>query len=95
MTSIAAARPPLPLISYSSDFSLAVWRATSTTAAPCAASTRELPPQPLTCTGDEDDLSLDIEQIGHETLRMWYARIDSDDFSRRKASGLIRGNEVG
>jgi hypothetical protein len=56
---------------------------------------RELPPQTLTCTGDEDDLSLDIEQVGHESLRMWYARIDSDDFARRKALGLISGNEVG
>ena len=36
----ATARPPLPRISSSRLFSLAVWRAASTTAAPCAESTR-------------------------------------------------------
>src|SRR3982074_2706807 len=88
---IATARPPCPLISSSRLFSLVVWRAANTTAAPCADKTRaNCRPSPCEAPVTRmislltSNMSGRAGSVPQSSPRI----IDTDDFRDRKPDSL-------
>src|ERR1700680_1490292 len=81
----ATARPPCPRISSSRLFSLAVWRAASTTAAPCADKTRaNCRPSPCEAPVTRMISLLTSNKPGMTNSAKICQFIDTDDFHDRK-----------
>src|ERR1700738_556452 len=81
----ATARPPRPEISSSRLFSLAVWRAASTTAAPCADKTRaNCRPRPCDAPVTRMISLLTSNRPGMTNSAKLYEFIDTDEFHDRK-----------
>src|ERR1700737_261002 len=90
----ATARPPWPKISSSRLLSLAVWRAASATAAPCADNTRaNCRPSPCEAPVTRMISLLTSNRPGMtNSARLARGRIDTDDFRDRKPDLLTKSN---